>query len=117
MAAPTAAECHALTSYFIKQYTQKYGKAPVVNRNIAKTQFQNMLMDYSSEEIRNLIDFFLTTQSSNNHRINDLFYGYDRLVEAMRQHDEDVILQQRLREETKRRTEEWRASGRKGIGE
>jgi len=116
MATPTAAQCHALTSYFIKQYTAKYGKAPVVNRNIAKGYFQNMLMDFTSDELREVIDFFLTTQSSNKHKINDLFYGYDRLVEAMRQHNEDAALQQRLREETKRRTEEWLASGKKGIG-
>lgn len=116
MPAPTAAQCHALTSYFIKQYKEKYGKAPVVNRNIAKNAFSNMLMDYESDDLKQLIDFFLTTQSNTRHRINDLFYGYDRLVEAMRQHDEDVALQQRLREETKRRTEEWLASGKKGIG-
>jgi hypothetical protein len=112
----TAAECHALTSYFKKQYKAKYGKEPVLNRNVAKAQFGNMLMDYSSEELRNIIDFFLSTYSVNNHRINDLFYGYDKIVEAMLQHEEDVATQERLREETRKRVEEWRASGQKGIG-
>ena|SRR3982751_908922 len=112
----TAAECHALTSYYIKQYKAKYGRAPVVNRNIAKAQFQNMLMDYSSDELRALIDFFFTTQSGNSHKINDLFYGYDRLVVTMHEYNEDVERQRVLREETKRRTEEWLASGQKGIG-
>lgn len=112
----TAAECHALTSYFKKQYKAKYGKEPVLNRNIAKVQFGNMLMDYSSEELRKLIDFYLSTHSGNNHKINDLFYGYDKMVEAMRQHDEDAVMQERLRDETRRRVEEWRASGQKGIG-
>ena len=116
MSAPTAAQCHAMTSYYMKQYTAKYGKAPVVNRNIAKNAFSNMLMDLTTDEVKELIDFFFTTASSNKHRINDLFYGYDRLIEAMRQHNEDVALQQRLREETKHRTEEWLASGKKGIG-
>lgn len=114
--AATAAECHALTSYYIKKYKETYGKAPVVNRNVSKLQFQNMLMDFTSAELKELIDFFFTTQSGTKHRINDLFYGYDRLVEAWRQHQEDAALQQRLREETKRRTEEWLASGRRGIG-
>lgn len=112
----TAAECHALTSYFIKQYKAKYDTAPVVNRNIAKAQFQNMLMDYSTTELRELIDFFLTTQSANKHKINDLFYGYDRLVVTMLETKEDVERQRLLRVETKRRTEEWLASGQKGIG-
>lgn len=116
MAAATAAECHALTTYFIKQYKEKYGKAPVVNRNVCKVQFQNMLLDYSTEEIRELIDFFLTTQSGNNHKINDLFYGYDKLVEAMQQQQADMLFRQKLREETRQRTEEWKASGKKGIG-
>lgn len=116
MAAATAAECHALTSYYIKVYKEKYGKAPIVNRNIAKGQFQNMLMDYTSDEIKELIEFFITTQSTNNHKLNDLFYGYDKLLEAMEQHNADVAFRQKLKEETKHRTEEWIASGKKGIG-
>lgn len=114
--AATAAECHALTSYFIKKYKAKYDRMPVVNRNISKAQFQNMLMDYNSDELKKVIDFFLTTVSGNNHKINDLFYGYDRLMEAMQTHDADRRMQEKLREETRRRTEEWRAAGHKGIG-
>lgn len=116
MPAAKAAECHALTTYYIKKYKEKYGIAPVVNRNVAKIQFENMLMDYNSEEIRNLIDFFFTTESSNSHKISTLFYGYDKLVDAMRLHDQDVAFREKLKEETKRRAEEWRASGKKGIG-
>jgi hypothetical protein len=116
MAAATAAECHALTSYYIKEYKDRYDKAPVVNRNIAKVHFQNMLMDYTSDEIKEMIEFFFTTATTSNHKITDLFYGYDKLIEAMQQHNADVDFRKKLKEETKHRRDEWLASGKKGLG-
>jgi hypothetical protein len=113
MAAPTAAECHAMTSYYVKQYAQRYGTKPVVNRHIARYGFDSLLRDMSKDEVKTLIDFYLTTP---NRDLNWFFNNYDKLIKDKEISDEDAARRARLRAESAKRAKEWRERGNTGIG-
>jgi hypothetical protein len=106
----TAKDAHALTSYYLKGYQEAYGVVPSVNRNVAKAQFGSMLMDLSGAEVRELIDYFFQAVSSNNHKIDDLFYKYDKLIQSMEADQADVKHKSNLLEESRIRAESWQAS-------
>lgn len=113
----TAQQAHGLTSYYVKVYRSHYDKSPVVNRNTARWGFDSILMDMSVSQVRELIDFYLTTASTNGHSLDWLFYNYDKLVVSMEEHERSRAERKRLREESEERAREWRMRGNKGIAD
>lgn len=106
MAKPTAQQCHALTTYYIKQFTDVVGFAPVVNRNKARYGFEGLLMDYSPEDSRKIIDYYLAHYA--NPSVDWFIYNYEKVVVAMEEYIENEEAQQKRREATAKRLEEWR---------
>lgn len=106
MAAPK--EAHALVTYFGQKYKDKYAVAPKNNRYAARWGFDSMLMDMTSSEVKSLIDYYFETINLSGHSLDWFLYNYEKLAEAMESRDEDVASLARIRQETKRRTEEWR---------
>lgn len=104
----TPKEAHALVTYFGKKYKEKYGIALKVNRYSARWGFDAILMDMSVSDTQELIDYYFGTQSLNGHTLEWFFYNYEKLAEAMEKTNEDVAALARIREETRKRTEEWR---------
>lgn len=104
----TPKEAHALSSYFKKLWKAKYGMEPVVNSHAARWAFDSMLMDMGPVEARTLIEFYFETASPNRHDLNWFLYNYDKLQAAKRDTEVDKAQLARLREESKRRVEEWR---------
>jgi len=104
----TPKEAHALTSFYKKLWKERYGSAPVVNTHASRWAFDSMLRDMGSTEAKALIEYYFETISPNQHSLDWFLYNYDKLVEAKRVKDEDAAHLARLREESKRRTEEWR---------
>lgn len=97
-----------MVTYFSQQYKNKYGKTPVVNRYKARWGFDAILMELDVEEIKFLIDYYLETFSANSHDLEWFFYNYDKLIVAKEKRDRDAESLARIREESKRRAEEWR---------
>lgn len=97
-----------MVSYFSKVYKDKYGTAPVVNRYKARWGFDSVLLSIDESETKKLIDYYFETASPNGHDLDWFFYNYDKLIIAMEKRDKDAVELARLREESKRRTEEWR---------
>lgn len=104
----TPKQAHALTSYFVAKSKGRYGLAPKVNRNTARWNWDGMLEDMTEAEARELIDYYFTTQSTNGHTLDWFFYNYDKLLDTKKVIDADQELSARIREDTKRRVEEWR---------
>lgn len=104
----TPKEAHALVSYFGKKYKERYGITVKLNRYSARWGFDAILMDMSMAEAQGLIDYYFATQSLNGHSLDWFFYNYEKLAEAMEKTNEDVAALARIREETRKRTEEWR---------
>lgn len=115
MAKPTAQQCHALTTYYIQAYTDKYDTKPVVNRHSARWGFESMLMDMPAPEVKKLIDFYLETTSTRRHSLDWFFYNYDSLLEEQKEHDKDRSDIARLRRESEERVRAWRERGMKSI--
>lgn len=105
----TAKQAHTLTSYFINAYKERYGTNPVVNRNISRWNFDTMLEDMDSKEIKDLIDYYFETVSQNGHSIKWFFYNYDDLIVGKAIRDKDNDNRKKLLEATRKRTEEWKA--------
>lgn len=101
-------QAHTLVSYFAQQYKKKYQTAPKVNRYAARWGFDSILMDMSVDEIKGLIDYYFSTLSPNGHSLDWFFYNYEKLAEAREKTEADRKALAVLREQSKRRAEEWR---------
>lgn len=110
MTAPTAAQCHALTTYFVKGFTAKYGAAPNINRNIARQAFAGMLMDVDSAEVKRLIDYYFQTPSTGNkgHSLNWFLYNYDKVKDALVNTSDDRDSINALMRRSEQKAKEWR---------
>ena len=111
----TAKDCHTLTSYFLTTYKTKYKNSPVVNRNKARWGFEAVLMDFSMDEAKELIDFYLTTASANRHSLEWFLFNYDKMVTAKQSQKDDAERREQLRRESEQRAKEWRERGNTGI--
>lgn len=116
MAKPTAAQCHTLTSYYVKLFKERYHREPVVNRHSARWGFEAVLMGMPPEEAKKLLEFYFTTTSQKQHALDWFFYNYDKLIESQTDLDKDRNRREQLRRESEKRAAEWRARGNKGIG-
>ena len=109
-----AQDCHAMTSYYIKLYKEKYGAAPTVNRTVARWDWAGILEDLSIDESKALLEFYFTT-SNKGHPLTNFFYTYDKLIESMKDQEKDSKRRKKLLEESEKRSREWRESGKRGI--
>lgn len=97
----------ALVTLFVKQYTQKYGKPPSdLNRYRDRWGFQGMAEDFGKKRSEEIINYYLSSTRSS-HPVGYLLYNYDKINETMLDFERDVEARRRLREETRRRVEEW----------
>jgi hypothetical protein len=97
-----------MSSYFGTKYKEKYGFAAKFNRNIARWNWDGMLEDMTEVQLMELIDYYFTTVSVNQHSLEWFFYNYDKLLETKEVIEKDIAEQAILREATRIRTEEWR---------
>lgn len=107
MARTPQQQAHALITYFETQYKDRFKKAPRVNRHADKWGFTDVLQDLPESRLRDLIDFYLTTTSSNGHSLKWFFYNYDKLNEALEEKERDAELRRKLRQQSKQRVKEY----------
>lgn len=115
---PTAKDCHALTSYYEKQFEKRYGEKPSpnnVNRVTARWNFDSILQSITTPSVKELIDYYLTTHSTNRHSLEWFFYNYNKLYRSMQDGKKDAEHRDKLMQESKLRAEQWRKSGKQGI--
>lgn len=115
MPKPTPQQCHALTTYYVKLFKQKYGTEPVVNRNRARWDFDTLLSGMSSVHAKELLEFYFTTASPKGHTLDWFFYNYDKLMESQTEAEKDRAARDKLRQESAQRAKEWRERGNTGI--
>lgn len=113
--AGTAKDCHALTSYFTKKYEEVYGRKPDVNVWSARWGFDAVLRGMSTKEAQELIDYYFTTSNNRLHELDWFFNNYHKVAIARRESEYDKKHVNSLKEESKRRAEQWRLSGKRGI--
>jgi len=106
MAKATAQQCHALTTYYISKYTEEVGKAPLVNRNKTRWGFEAMLLDYTPEQARELIDHYIEHYSTPT--IEWFLFNYEKVDEAKKEYEQYKVSSAKRLAETQKRLEEWR---------
>lgn len=111
----TAKDCHILTSYYVKKFKDAHHREPHVNRYSARWGFDSVLMGMGIEPAKELLDYYFTTPADRDHDLEWFFYNYDKLYRAMQDTKADVERTERLAAESKKRVQEWRASGKRGI--
>ena len=102
-----AQENQALTTYWIKKYTELYGTAPVVNRNKAQFGWKDMRLDMSLEEIYALIDFFFSVSDRNDHDLHKFFWNYDEVIQKRGIIEADRAARKRMAETAQKKTKEF----------
>lgn len=106
--AVTNAQVHTLVSYYLKTYNARYNAAPRdFNRFRDKWGFSGMIEDFGMDRAKAIIDYYFGT-SRPNHPTNYLLYNYEKLNSDMLEREADEINRKKLREESKKRVEEWR---------
>lgn len=113
----TAKDCHEMTSYYEKLYKAHYKSAPNVNRVTARWNFDSVLKSLSKAETKSLLEFYFTTASTVRHDLEWFFYNYNKLIKSMEETEVDRAHRQKLMEESKKRSERWRQSGKQGIAD
>jgi len=105
----TPKQAHALVNHYIKQYENKYSVKPTVNRYSARWGFDSMLMDLSLDEVKALIEYYVNdTIGYNHHSLEWFFYNYERLIESKKLSEEEAERLSVIREQSRKRIEEWR---------
>lgn len=111
----TAKDCHTLTSYYTKRFKEIHSREPVVNRYSARWGFDSVLAGMSTEQAKELVDYYFTTPADRDHDLEWFFYNYHTLYKSLQATKEDKARTDRLADESKQRVQEWRASGKRGI--
>lgn len=104
----TPKQCHTLISYYTKKYTELTGEKPTINAYNARWGFDAVLLTIDMDETKSLIDYYFTTSGDNGYDLVWFFRNYDRLMDAQRAAEKDARARAALREESKKRAEEWR---------
>jgi hypothetical protein len=104
----TAKDCYALTSYYEKLYQERYSTKPIVNKHRSRWGFDAILQGESLSHARELLDYYFTTVSANNHNLDWFFNNYDRLATTMSEHQEDAALREKIRRESAQRAAAWK---------
>jgi hypothetical protein len=95
----------ALVDLYVLCYKDKTGRKPTVNRFREKWGFQDMVDSIGYDRSVEIVKYYFETQ--NNWTPNHLFNNFDKLDEALTKRDADRARREALREETRRRVEEW----------
>lgn len=97
---------YALIDFYVLNYKSKFNREPQINRFRNKYGFQDMINDIGFDDSKKVIELYISG-SRNDYSVNDLLYSYDKLHRIVLEREQDEIDRAKLREETKRRVEEW----------
>jgi len=106
--AVTQAQVHALVTFFLKTFKDKYGENPRdFNRYRDKWGFQGMIEDFGAVRAKEIVSYYFETPKAH-HPTNYLLFNYEKINNAMVEREEDEKKRAELRAESKKRVEEWR---------
>ena len=94
---------YKLLDRYVKQYTVRYGKAPIINRYRSRWGFKDVLDSVGLESAYELIDYYFKLDVSHNPQW--FFNNFDRLGEALEERRKDAERTRILMEKTRRMVE------------
>jgi len=97
---------HAIITYYQTQYKKIYNSTAVVNRNKLQNLIVNILKDLSVQDIKKLIDFYLSTDKHPS--LTYFCYEYDEILDRMKLEEADLDHRKALLKQTQKNVEEFR---------
>jgi hypothetical protein len=74
---------HALISLYAKLYSEKYGRSVMINRYKEKWAMQEVIDSIGYERSKELIEYYFTLTSKQNHQLQWFYYNFDRLDDML----------------------------------
>lgn len=99
-------QANGLVTQFIKNWTDKYGKPPVLNRYKEKWAFQDMVTDLGYDRAKEVVDYYFRT-SRVGHPVQYFVYNYETLNRIMLEREEDAKNLTEIAKLTEQRVREW----------
>lgn len=97
--------CYGLLNYYMKLYTIKYGRKPVVNLYKEKWAMNDVIDSIGYDRAKELLDYYFHVNNPN-HSLTWFYYNFDRLDEMLQKSEEDKLRRAKIREKTKKMVEE-----------
>lgn len=97
---------NALVTLFIKEYTEKYNRAPSLNRYKAKWGFQSMIEDLGYERAKEVVEYYFRT-GKQGHPVEFLHMNYEKIAEYNEERKRDERMRDELRRQTEAQVKEW----------
>lgn len=92
---------YALLEVYKNLYTEKYGKAPVINKYREKWGTQDVLDSIGYEEAKALMTYYFKVSSDSRHSLSWFYYNFDKLEEMMEKVEADKVHRAKIREATR----------------
>lgn len=89
-----------LITYFIKAYTARMGKKPVINRGKMKFAMADVLQDWNQTEIKSFLDYYVRTEAQPD--LMDFCRRYDEIINDKMVEESDAKIRKELMDETRR---------------
>lgn len=105
MTKDTSKLAYALVNHYIKLYSARYGRKPVVNMYKEKWAMSDVIESVGYERAKELLEYYFKVTNPN-HSLTWFFYNFDRLDDTLTKQEEDAMRRARIREQTKRMVEE-----------
>lgn len=106
MAKATPQQSHAVITHFINKYTDSVGYAPVLNRAKSRYGIDNMLIDYTPGQAKELIDYYIDHYATPT--IDWFIYNYEKVDVAKQEFEQNKVASAKRRAATEQRLREWR---------
>lgn len=95
-----------MITHFVKVYNSKFKEKPIVNRGKMKYALAEILQDWSQAEIKDLLTYYINTESSPD--LSDFCRRYDEIIRDKRLEAADQEVRKQLLNETRRSVLEFR---------
>lgn len=106
--ATLAKQGNALLNQFVAEWTDRYKRAPDLNRYREKWGFQDMIEDLGYDRAMEIIRYYFSTDKSG-HPVAFLLNNYDKINKYYDEKAEDLERRRAIRAETAARVREWEA--------
>ena len=96
--------CYALINHYVRLYSEKYDRKPVVNRHREKWAMSDVIESIGYDRAKELLDYYFRT-SNQGHSLTWFFYNFDRLDEMLNRTEEDNAWRAKIRLQTRQMME------------
>jgi hypothetical protein len=96
---------HILVSFYVKLYTNKYNKTPMMNRYRDKWSMLDVIDSVGFQRVFVLLEYYFKTTNPG-HPFSWFLNNFDELDKTLTEKEKDIENRKKLREETRKMVQE-----------